>query len=432
MRVLHHAPPSHGGRRIFVAIPTYGPLPALTAFALFESYPALEAAGVDVELCILSGHCHVDDARNLLVARFLESAADELVFIDADMGWQPTELARLATHDRDVVAGCYRLKKDQAEYVASLVEGEIWADSDGLIEAKAVPTGFLKIRRRVLEQLAADAPRYRPEAGSERTVAEIFARTTVDGTRVGGDYAFCRKWRAAGGRIFVDPDLWLEHVGEKVYAGSYATYLRQLNGLELTDGIARIQAGTFQPDEIIRLAAEWGNPSCTASHELLVQLIHIARQVRGPIIETGSGLSSLVMAAAGAEVHSIENDPIWASAVARARDRLGLERLTVHYAPLTSWGDDGHWYDVVGAAVPWKRADVVVCDGPLRHVANRRILWRVMAERECWPRAVFIDDSSRRGQLEPLAARGYEISMHGTIKPFAIAKRCQDAEARVA
>jgi acetone carboxylase gamma subunit len=41
---------------------------------------------------LLSGNCHVDDARNSVVREFLASDCTELVFIDADVSWEPETL----------------------------------------------------------------------------------------------------------------------------------------------------------------------------------------------------------------------------------------------------------------------------------------------------------------------------------------------------
>lgn len=422
MRFLHHAPPLSGGRRVFIAIPSYGPLPTLTAFSLFQSCPELSAAGIELELCILNGHCHVDDARNHLVSRFLESSADDLLFIDADMGWQPKELVRLLSHDRDVVAGAYRQKKDDEEFPCRLLPGPIMADSEGLIEAEAVPTGMLKIRRAVLERMAKRFPSYRPEAGSSHTVSEIFCRATIDGTRIGGDYHFCYRWREMGGRIFVDPELWLEHVGEQCWQGSFGSYLRKQNGLDLAPWIARIRAGTYERTDLIPLFREWGNDRFAAKHELLAACIDVARQARGPIIETGSGLSSLVMAATGAEVHALEHDPTWLSVVVAARDRLKLDNLHVHFCPLIDYAGI-RWYE--DNQVPWTEADIVLCDGPPLRFRSRDVLFRVMRERGASPRLMLIDDHERI----PMPT-GYDLEVMGENNSFAVARpKAQEAAA---
>lgn len=418
MRFLHSAPSSVGGRRVFIAIPTYRDLPAITVHSLVGSIGVLERAGISAEVCILSGHCHVDDARNALVGRFLASGCDELVFIDADMGWQPEDLARLISHDRDVVAGVYRQKTDAPIYPAWLKPGDIVADADGLIEAEAVATGFLKLSRACLETMAERSNTYRPEVDSERADPEVFFRSTIEGHRWGGDFTFCRRWRDAGGRIFVDPELWLEHIGEQVWRGSFGCHLRQVNGLDLVRWIDRIRAGTFEREDLIPLSVEYGNEGYTAGVELLAFCLDAARQAKGPIIETGSGLSSLVMAAAGAVVFALESDPVWLTVLESHRVRLGLDSLRIIYAPLEDYRD-GRWYARKPVELlPWSTADIVVCDGPARRLGDREILFRTMRETGARPRIVLVDDVGSIALPDEL-----EFETIGTLRKFGVGRQ---------
>ena len=39
------------------------------------------------------------------------------------------------------------------------------------------------------------------------------------------DFAFCRRWRAAGGQVFIDTQSNLAHHGQRTYTGNFARYL---------------------------------------------------------------------------------------------------------------------------------------------------------------------------------------------------------------
>jgi len=421
MGLLHHSPQPSAGRRVFLAVPSYGAPATLTAFCLFESHAKLLEAGYDVELAILTGHCHVDDARNVLVRQFLASHCDALMFIDSDVGWFADDLVKLLGHDRDVVAAIYPKKTPDVEYPCQLVSGEIWADSDGLIEVEGVPTGFLKIKRAVLQRLWDASPKYLPNTddAKDEIAAEIFRREIIKGARISGDYNFCRRWRALGGKIYADPEIHLDHVGERQWQGTFGSYLRARAGLDLVRGVERIRSGQYERADVVGLCEEWGNNPWAAAHELVAACIDVARQAKGPIIETGSGLTSLVMAATGAEVHALEHDEIWLQKVLAAKQRLGLESLHVHYAPLERYAD-GNWYGP--ALVPWEKADVVLCDGPPRAISNRNVLLRVMAENGCAPRCILRDDT-REVTPELEALTGYDFKIMGTIRRFAVGLR---------
>jgi hypothetical protein len=418
--LLHHSPPSKGGRRLFIAIPCFGQMPAATALSLTESHAALKDAGWEVEIAILEGHCHVDDARNILVSLFLDSAADEFLFIDADLSWQAPQLVEFCQHQRDVVAGVYPRKSDDESFPCRFLPGEIWSDEAGLIEVEGVPTGMLKLSREALQSLAVAALWYgTDETEDYSTVPLIFERTLVaqdkrsEPRRFSGDLSFCNKWRAQGGKVYVDPSLYLEHIGQKRWHGSFGSYLKRINGLDL-EGLEKIKHGTFERSDIFALFDEWGN-RWAGGHELLCALVDIARQAKGPIIEIGTGLSSLMMAAAGAEVHALECEPGWLSKVNEARARYGLENLRITFSPMVD-----RWYRDY-QSLPWANADIIFCDGPSRRMGDRSRLYEVMAAAGARPRCFVQDDITRLEDCPPLPE--YEFEIVGRVRKFAIGRR---------
>lgn len=408
--LLHHRP-VHGGRSVFIAIPSYGPIPAVTAFSLFESHPKLIEAGYSVELGLLVGNCHVDDARNVLVRDFLKSGCEQMVFIDSDIGWMPSDLIKLLDNTPDIVAATYPKKQNAEEYPCRLFPGEIWSNSEGLIEVDGVPTGFLKIRRNVLERLFAESPQYRPNS-QEDTASLIFERDIINGKRMSGDYNFCRKARESGYKVYVNPSIWMEHMGEKSYSGSYGSYLRRNNGLTMKHALGLIREGKETDADIIELVSDWSNDGWAAGHELIKASIQVARQAKGPIIECGSGLTTLVMAATGAEVHSLEHDLGWLNRV--QKDLSG--DATVYHAPLTQY-EKGRWYG--DANLPWDKCDIILCDGPPRTISNRKILFDFMAAKHANPRCILVDDAA--GQADPCP--GFRTEILGELRQFAIGRK---------
>jgi hypothetical protein len=103
-------PPAEG-RKVLLAIPTYEKPDTSLAFALSRSREALTSAGIQSALIILEGNCHVDDARNSLVRDFLESDCTDLVFLDADVTWEPKGLVALCERDEDIVGGVYPYRR---------------------------------------------------------------------------------------------------------------------------------------------------------------------------------------------------------------------------------------------------------------------------------------------------------------------------------
>jgi predicted O-methyltransferase YrrM len=413
--LLHHNPPGTSTRRVFLAVPSYGEPNGITAFSLFAAHPELLKAGYDVELCLLLGDCHVDDARNRLVNEFLKSKCDDMVFIDADVGFQAADLIRLLNYDRDVVGGTYPKRGNIDEYPAMYLPGELWADKDGLIEVLGLPAGFLRIRRNVLETLAKDAAEYFVQGDSLDKIKQVFERLIIDGARYSSDNAFCVKWRKAGGKVYVDPDCYLEHRGQKTWAGTFGSYLRNINGLSLT-GLGKIAAGTETDHTYIELMLEWGNTPWAAQPDFIKAAVMMVRQINGPVLEVGSGMSTLAMAAAnpGIVVHSLEHDGGWYAKILRDVERLGLKNIVVHLCDLKQY-PKGRWYDP--PELPWLEFQMVLCDGPPRAGSNRNILWDVMEQHGCRPRCLLVDDANRDGKFIP---DGYNGEIRGDNRKFAV------------
>lgn len=217
-------PKQEGKPYIFIATPTTH-LYANHMAAIVKAIPRLMGAGVAVDHYLLSGCCHVDDARNACVAAFLGSEAEHMVFIDADVGFPPEALYRLACHEGDIVAGVYP-RKEMARSYPLRMEGEmLHAGEDGLIRENilSVPAGFLRVSRACLEHMAEDAmTKGYASAETGEAVPCLFERRTKEGQRMSGDVAFCEHARELGYQIFVDPMLELSHAGEVRFSGMLA------------------------------------------------------------------------------------------------------------------------------------------------------------------------------------------------------------------
>src|SRR5262249_50286986 len=150
-------------------------------------------------------------ARNTILAAFRASNAGDLIFIDSDIAWEPSDLLRLLAHNVPLVAGAYPRKIPELNFTVrfddpNVVRGD---RSTGLIAAKQVGAGFLRVRRDCLEQMIrayGDLKYMPPPVAGETTARYALFDTSLDGEElVGEDYTFCNRWRAIGGTIWVDP-----------------------------------------------------------------------------------------------------------------------------------------------------------------------------------------------------------------------------------
>ncbi len=213
----------------------------------------LDRMGIAHTLLTLTNESLITRARNRLVAQFLRTPGTHLFFIDADLRFHPNDILRLIAHDRPVVAAAYPAKAVREENIV----GHVFADieqvrrattqyvvnvlfedeeamarneatlKDGLIEVLDAGTGFLAIKRHVIDELVAAHPEltyypertYQADPDDPQPEWAVFD-TMIDGGRyLSEDYAFCRRWQALGGSVWLDPSIALDHVGTHVFRG---------------------------------------------------------------------------------------------------------------------------------------------------------------------------------------------------------------------
>jgi len=215
--------------RLFVAIPAYdGKVGIETVRSLLNEQRAAALLDIELQVGLLPGCSLITMGRNQLVADFLASDCDRLVFVDADVSWNPGELLKLASHPVDVVGGAYRYKKPAEDYpIRWLERDELWADPEtGLLEVDSVPGGFLAISRKAFEVLREAHPGRAYE--HEGRAFHGYFHAPVEAGRIWGeDTAFCNDWRKAGGQVWLDPELHLTRTGGlQQFAGCVGDWLR--------------------------------------------------------------------------------------------------------------------------------------------------------------------------------------------------------------
>ncbi len=212
-------------RKLMIGTPCYdGKLGVSYVRALIETERALRDAGIPLSLHFTVQSSLVMHARNEIVADFLRSDATDLLFIDSDIGWQAPDVLRLLNHDVAVAAGVYRRKTEALSFVVVFPEGQVVRRqrATGLLEASRVGAGFLRLRRDALERMVALHPelRYVHDGRSDAPHHALFDTSMIDGELCGEDWTFCARWRAAGGQIWVDPDIVLDHIGTRAFSGT--------------------------------------------------------------------------------------------------------------------------------------------------------------------------------------------------------------------
>jgi hypothetical protein len=206
----------------------------------------------DFSLAMTASESLITRARNFIVAQFLAGPQfTHLLFIDSDQGFDASVVPRYLKADKDVVAGIVPIKHLDLDAIRSLPPDRPVAatlkyaakpfddavpDADGFVKAEWAGTGFMLIKRQVLETMAARHAelKYRhsftrdPEVGPA-VLDHLYALfdTSLDkerGLYLPEDYTFCERWRAMGGDIWVDVRSKFTHVGSYLFEGDYAAF----------------------------------------------------------------------------------------------------------------------------------------------------------------------------------------------------------------
>lgn len=225
-------------KSIFIAIPSHSwNITVPTFLSLWQAKDEASEHDWKIHVECLAGDADIARARNVLLAQFYKSDCTDLVFIDADISWGYGTLARLMAHSADFVCGVYRMKTDDAEIYPvhwkqprnMMVDPET---KSPLLEANLVPGGFWRLSRRCVETMFEHSPK--PWMVDVRfpdmEYPEVFEwmRDRSGKRRLSEDYTFCRKWQDAGGQIWVDPALCIDHTGMKTFEGNlYASLARE-------------------------------------------------------------------------------------------------------------------------------------------------------------------------------------------------------------
>jgi hypothetical protein len=119
-------------------------------------------------------------------------------------------------------------------------------------------------------------------------------------------------------------------------------------------------------DLLADLQAAWDNSGYAADLDFLEETAQRAIKATGPILECGSGLTTILLAVfaarRGVDVWVLEHSPTWAKRIEGVIRRCGLPPLRVLAYPIRDYGTFA-WYDVPLAALP-ESFELVICDGP--------------------------------------------------------------------
>lgn len=169
----------------------------------------------------------------------------------------------------------------------------------------------------------------------------------------------------------------------------------------------------------------WGNEVWSALQEYLAASIRHALTARGPILECGSGLTTLLVGAAaqraGVSLWSMEHLPEWGEKVRRHLTRYHLDSVHLCVAPLRDYAGYS-WYAPPLTAMP-DNFSLVVCDGPPGSTWGGRYGLLPIMGKKLAPDCIILLDDAARPDEQAIAQRwqaesGGSYETLGWQKPY--------------
>lgn len=216
------------GKKLMIGLPAYDhKVGVKMAISLMKLGQMVMEHGINIQVNSVCGCSVVSRARNVIADQFLKSDCDHLLFIDADMTFNPEDVLRLLAwnQNKGIVAGAYEARKEGKIYILTLdsKNNAVVMDNMGLVKAKRVATGFMMIQRQVFTQLAKLHPEWlhKDNADPTKTLHSFFDFLSTPEGYVGEDFLFCQRAIDAGFEIWIDPTIKLGHMGVHEYISDF-------------------------------------------------------------------------------------------------------------------------------------------------------------------------------------------------------------------
>ena len=210
--------------RVHICMPCYGGMLTESTFMSYIKWSnTCRQLGIDWTMETMTNESLISRARNTLTAKFLHNKdSTHLMFIDADIGWEPWHLLVMLNRDVDVIGGLYPMKSLPVKWCVNGFDGAE-EGADGLQEVSKTGTGFMLIKRHVFEKLNAH-PATKPFINDIGLPAELnphmktyFDTAVRENRYYSEDWTFCENWRDLGGKVWVDKRVLLRHTGTYVF-----------------------------------------------------------------------------------------------------------------------------------------------------------------------------------------------------------------------
>jgi hypothetical protein len=174
---------------------------------------------LDIRCVFLANESILPMARNELFALAYKENYDSMVFIDDDESWSEHALIEIIKSTKDVICVPVVNKGDKDITFNVWLSKDLNKDeSDGYLKINKCGTGFLKLSRKVIEDLWHSNTEL---VFRNKKLKNICEYTYINGDFVGEDITLTNKIKELGYDIWLNPNHTVSHIGNKMYRGDF-------------------------------------------------------------------------------------------------------------------------------------------------------------------------------------------------------------------
>lgn len=181
---------------------------------------------------------------------------------------------------------------------------------------------------------------------------------------------------------------------------------------------------------IRKLIFAWGNEGFSAKEDYLFSIVKYAKNTCGNILETGSGLSTIILNIIANQnskkVFSLEHEQYWADKSKKQLSILNIPTDGILKVDLKSYGDFD-WYNADQIKHLLSDISLIICDGPPGYTNGGRYglipIFKKKINKDC---LILVDDMIRKQEQEMVEKWKkiveFDITLVNEKNPFAILK----------
>lgn len=215
---------------ILFLLPCYGGTITESCFFSFMQFARVaESYGIEY---MIATHTHtslISLGRSIMLSQAVQEAKDwtHVMWVDADIEWEPEHLLMLLAEDKDIIGGPYPCKSLPLKDSAANKPIENGIETKDLVETYYIATGFMLVKRHVCEAMMEhyyDELKFRYSTRNEKSYKFVDLFSPIidannDDLYLSEDYAFCKRAVDIGFKAFMSRRFNLGHaMGSTVFS----------------------------------------------------------------------------------------------------------------------------------------------------------------------------------------------------------------------